>query len=135
MLIYSACSNVSGPNVRPFFEAALRSCFLAFSIASLLFFREHRRRHRHDDSERITCCWRRHWRYNIFKLIVIGQTAANRLPQIILGENTGNFGSIMWATNEDILQFKTKVGNIPYKNTLVLNSGNVGIGTTSHWVN
>jgi len=61
--------------------------------------------------------------------IVIGDASAP--TYLVLGEDSNNRGYLAWSNTEDVLTFATKVGGTWYENTLVLDDGKVGIGTTN----
>jgi len=59
--------------------------------------------------------------------IVIGDADSN--AKFILGEDNNNYGILEWVTSRKSLEFHSREGGTFYPNTLVIKSGNVGIGT------
>jgi len=52
-------------------------------------------------------------------------------PGIIVGDDSDNYGKMVWNSDGDYLKFYTEESNVLYNDVLVLKTGNVGIGTTA----
>ena len=63
--------------------------------------------------------------------LVIGDTQAGVSTGLVIGEDSNSRGWFLWNVDDDFFDFGTKESGSTYGNTLVLRSGEVGIGTNS----
>ncbi len=63
--------------------------------------------------------------------IVIGDATSGADTGLVVGEGADERGYLLWNVGESIFRLGSVVGGVSHSNTLVLNEGNVGIGTSA----